>query len=737
MIQSYKFEIFGLVQGVGFRPFVYSLAIKHNLFGNVYNDDSGVKISIYGDENNIKIFEKDLVKKLPPLARIDDIKKYKIDEKFDKFEIIESKQAKKMSPILPDFALCKDCEREFFDPTNHRFNYPFINCTNCGPRFSIIQSLPYDRKNTTMSVFKMCKTCESEYTNPLDRRYHAQPISCPDCGPRLMLKDKDKNILSIDEKAIKTACNLINNGKILAIKGLGGFHLVCNAFDENVVNKLREKKHRPHKPFAIMSKNIGSAKQNAHISKDEEELLISNLKPIVLLKTKKQTKIAKSVAPNLNKIGLMLPFSGIHLALFKYLKCDIIATSANISSQPVICKEDQLLNSLSDVIDFYLDHDREIFSPSDDSIGFVNNKKTFFTRTSRGLNPNFINTNSNKKGVFLALGAELKNQFAIYNNGTIIISPYIGDLKNVATFDRFLDVLNLFQSTYELKFDEVIADLHPQFLNLKYAKSKQYKITQIQHHYAHLLSVILENNLSLDKKYLGFCFDGTGFGDDGKIWGGEVFEINGKNYNRLYHFDEFLLLGGESSIKNIYKLALSVIFKYDIEVEAREFLNQFDSKTIKNLKLISKNNQSSIKTSSLGRIFDAFACIVLDIKNISYEAQTGMELEKFYDENLDFSYEFKLDDGIINFKDAFLGALKDDKTKASTGFINGVANLMCKIAIKEDLEVIFSGGVFQNSILLNAIHNKFKHHNIKYYENSKFCSNDSNICLGQIQYLLI
>lgn len=733
---SYKFEISGLVQGVGFRPFIYALAIKYNLYGNVYNDDSGVKISVYGDKNDIESFEKSIILELPPLARIDSIIKINSDEKFTKFEIINSKSAKKIAPILPDFALCADCEREFFDPKNPRYLYPFINCTNCGPRFCIIKALPYDRKNTTMNLFKMCDYCESEYKNPLNRRYHAQPISCPNCGPTIALKDKGKNILATKNECLELAAKFINEGKILAIKGLGGFHLVCSAYDEKAVKRLRIRKNRPDKPFAIMSKDINSAKEHAIISQKEQELLTSNLKPIVLLNSKNNSKIAKNVAPKLNKIGIMLPFSGIHLALFENLECDIIATSANISGEPVIYKEGDLLNSLKDVFDFYIDHDREIFSPSDDSIAFVANDNTHFIRTSRGLNPHFISTNLQIKGIFLALGAELKNQFAIYHNGLIMISPYIGDLKNIPTFDRFLSILELFKETYKLKFDAIIADLHPQFLNLKWAKKQNTEIIRIQHHYAHLLSVIFENNLSSDKEYLGFCFDGTGYGDDAKIWGGEILKIDQKGYERIYKFDEISLLGAESSIKNIYKIAYSIILKYNLEKQAAKFLSRFDMDRIKNLKKLSDSNINCVKTSSLGRIFDGFACVILGLNEISYEAQSGMELENLYDENLDYSYEFEISNGVINFKNAFQKALQDEPKMAATGFINGISNLIINIAKSQNLEVLLSGGVFQNSTLLKITYNKFKKNGIKYHTNLKFCSNDSGICLGQLQYIL-
>ena len=735
MRSSFRYEIKGLVQGVGFRPFVYTLAHKFALVGEIYNDDEGVKLNFSGEEASFLAFEKELYEKLPALARIDELHKFKIDQIYEKLEIIASKSATKQAPILPDYALCDDCLREFYDPTNPRYKYPFINCTNCGPRFSIIKALPYDRVNTTMSEFKMCKFCESEYKDPLNRRYHAEPISCPNCGPKLYLKDKFGKVLASKNEAAKEAARLINEGKILAIKGLGGFHLVCDATNEAAVCELRARKHRPSKPFALMSKNLENARKIAQISEAEARLLSSNLKPIVLLEAKNGSNIAKSVAPNLNKLGVMLAFSGIHLLLFDYLEHDIIATSANISGEVVIKDESELREKLGEVIDFYLDHDREIYSPSDDSIAFCVGDEVVFTRTSRGLNPNFIHTNFKQKGTFLALGAELKSSFCIYKDGLLMVSPYIGDLKNVATFDRFKDIFTLFETTYDLKIDKVIADLHPNFLNTKWAKDQGFELVHLQHHYAHLLSVIFENDLP-DKEYLGFCFDGTGYAEDGKIWGGEVFRLDKNSYKRAYHFDEFSLFGGENSIKNIYLIAYSIILKYELEDEGRKFLVNFDEKVLRNFKMMEQKGLNLVKTSSVGRIFDAFGAIICGISHSSFEGESGMRLEALYDKNLDVCYKFSLNDGVIGFKEAFKSALKDEPRVAATAFINGMADIIFEISKNEKKEILLSGGVFQNKTLLELIYKKFTEVNLKFYINKKFCSNDSNVNLGQIYYYL-
>ena len=756
MKRCFKYEISGLVQGVGFRPFVYNLALRLNLKGEIYNDDEGVKLKIFGEELKLREFEKAVFNELPNLARIDSFQKEEIDEKFSELKIIASKSAKKHAPILPDFALCADCEREFSDPSDRRYGYAFINCTNCGPRFSIIRKLPYDRPNTTMSEFAMCELCKMEYENPLDRRYHAQPISCPNCGPKLVLKDKNGEFVADGEESVKIAAKLINEGKILAVKGLGGFHLVCDATNENAVNELRIRKRRPKKPFAIMCKDLNQAKIYAEISEAEAAILTSNLKPIVVLKSLEisswnhknsfqaltnnatgkfnelkgamacfdstavtknkvceyekmqnlahslkfkalnenfsaeeisklganalnftasedvlcgdrnltkgslnfiaaqskpdvsndfsvmrmqnlsaapKSKIVALIAPNLDKIGIFLPYTGVHHSLFKYLNAPIVATSANISGEPIIADGEELRVKLQGVIDFYLDNDREICSPSDDSIAFVIDNEPVFIRTSRGINPKFISSKFNSPKTILAVGAELKNQFAIFKDGQIMMSPYIGDLKNIATYERFCKLIEIFSETYELKFDEIVADSHPHFLNLRwaheYAAKNGAKITQIQHHYAHLLSVMFENDLDPKKEYLGFCFDGTGYGEDGHIWGGEVLRVSRREFARAAHFDEFSLIGGESSIKNIWQIAYSIILKYDLEEFAKNFLSSFDTMKLQNLKKLHERNLNLVKTTSLGRIFDAFGSVILGLDTISYEGEAGMELEAY------------------------------------------------------------------------------------------------------------
>ena len=1154
------------------------------------------------EEEILKIFEQRLRSEAPPLCRIDkiirtDLNTQDFTQNFTDFKITQSKEGRKFNPILPDFAICDQCKKEFYDPQNPRFHYPFINCTDCGPRLSIIAALPYDRANTTMRAFEMCEFCRGEYTDPFTRRYHAEPISCPHCGPRLFLCGAGGEILSSGEEAIARTAELLRRGQIGAIKGMGGFHIVCDATNERAVRMLRTLKKRPSKPFAIMCRDAAQAGRAASLSAEEEALIDCNVKPIVILKKREfvwrteagfaadfgtqnlkarggnsisskftgeqensaqeqgfalqnlrnyvaqnfssqnaeicaeqgelqsaqifsktahrnfacdtlaaddsqcavneleraydgsdlqyaaknlsspqaegelelrhttnelnlqsavdsqdsqcaanepdfrlatdksisqnsaniqdlrhaankadlqrsarepspqQTInlqgscsaqactarvhgaysdsegdfvrlpasfsaifragaifIAPSVAPNLNKIGIFLANTGVHLLLFEYFARPIVATSANISGEPIIFNAEELRAKLGGVISFYLDNDREILTPSDDSIAFVPRfaslvpkseaaqsisqnfrssqnapfandqasqkngsaeeqnllqkadvvtaekqnvsqklshiakeeatqssgasglgtqhnlasgaflcgadmslrepatkrdfmrellrNRALFLRTSRGMNPKIFPSKFQLKGTFLALGAELKNEFAIYKDGQIFISPYIGDLKNVATNERFFALLDMFVRAYELKFDAVIADLHPQFSHTRFFERRGYPVIRYQHHFTHLVSNLAQNDLIFSgKKYLGFCFDGTGYGTDGTIWGGEVMIFNEFGFNRVAKFDEIALIGGENAIKNIYKLALALIFKFDAKDAAREFLAKFNASEVANLEKIAPR---AVRSSSLGRLFDAFAAVICDLRAISFDGEAGMRLESLYIDGCEQSYKFTLrkegesfiqnapqsalqqrsaDDlaseagqgglnaqnhsgmknscalqgdfkelegdaaskdwleratrniaggdkknanatansikqapalnlinfesknvadadqapqngacapsfegecYVIDYEEAFLQALSDEPRLAATKFINGLANFIAEFAEGFGLEVVLSGGVFQNATLLNLTCARLRARGIKFHLNREIPCNDSGIAYGQL-----
>ncbi|EAC1314774.1 carbamoyltransferase HypF [Campylobacter coli] len=721
---GYKLQISGLVQGVGFRPLVFELASELGLHGEVKNDGFGVEIILACTKEECENFIYKLKEKLPPLARIDSIDiTEQTTTNYTHFSIGTSLQNAKTTPMLSDFALCKECKKEFFDEKNPRFLYPFITCTHCGPRFSIIKNLPYDRCNTTMEALKMCEFCKSEYEDPKNRRFHAQPISCPQCKIDVFLKNKKGEILAQDDEAFKTCAKLLKQGKILAIKGMGGFHLMCDAFNLEAIKELRLRKNRPKKPFALICKDLQSAKELAFIDEKEEALLGGVLAPIVILKAKKAFSL---IAPDVDKIGIMLAYTPLHLLFFEYFKGSLVATSANLSGESIIKDEFNLCKKLDKVFDFYLDYDREIINASDDSIAQVVNGETMFLRTSRGLNPFYLERNFNKKGTFLALGAELKNEFVIFYENKLLISPYIGDLKSVDVHERFFSLLDFFKQSYDLSFDRILCDKHP---NFSYTK-EFYNTYKIQHHYAHFCALYFEyeKEFKKDEKALGFIFDGTGYGDDGKIWGGEIFIGNLKQYERIAHFENFTLIN--SDIKNIQNLALSLIWHYDLEDEAKIFLSKIPKIKLENLKKI--HTHSTLQTSSLGRIIDAFGSIVFNMEKISYEAQIGLMCEAFYDENLDFSYELFSKDGEINFKELIEGALKDEKSKAITGMFNALANLIITFSKTYDLKVLLGGGVFQNKTLLQILKAK----NFDFLVSLKYPCNDSSIALGQMVHFL-
>lgn len=723
---GYEIEIQGLVQGVGFRPFVYNLAKKSNLCGEVYNDTKALIIKLSCNEEDLKKFLNKLQKNKPQLSRIDEIKIKKIKCSYNDFCISESKINTKSSAMLSDFAICSECKKEFYDEKNSRFMYPFTTCTQCGVRFSIIKSLPYDRKNTSMSSFELCKSCQNEYKDPLNRRFHAQPLSCPKCKINIFLKDKNQNILFKDKEAVKQATSLLNNGKILAFKGLGGFHLMCDALNLHTLKELRLRKKRAKKPLAIMCKNLEMAQSLAFINEKEAEILESKEAPILILKAKKELEL---ISFDSDKIGIMLAYTPLHLLLFEYFKKPLVATSANLSGESIISNEKDLLDKLSCVFDFYVDYDRDIVNSSDDSIAQVVNDELMYLRTSRGKRPQYIKLDDNfQKKKTLALGAELKNEFALCYDDKILLSPYMGDMKSIDVQKRAKKLIDFFIKTYELEFDYVLADKHPHFSYTKPYKANAF----IQHHYAHACAVMFEHKIYT--KSIVFCFDGTGYGDDAKIWGGEILKADLKSYERIAHFSEFKLIN--TDIKNIQNLVLSLIFKWNLEDNATKFLEKIDEKKLRNLKKI--YSLSEIHTSSLGRIIDAFYALAFGEEKLDFEAQAGLCMEKFYDFKLDYTYHFEMKQNTICFKEAFLQALNDDKIKICTGFLNALANFIYSYSKeflkqnKDIKDVILCGGVFQNSTLLKIL--KIK--GLNYKTGLKFPVNDSSIALGQIAHFL-
>jgi len=731
-----KYKINGIVQGVGFRPTVYKLARKLDLKGYVLNSSNGVIIEIEG-ENKDKFIDM-LKQNLPPLARIDTIKKEILPIKnYKDFKIIESKNTTKTTSISPDIAICDECLKEMFDKNNRRYLFPFINCTNCGPRYTIIKDIPYDRKNTSMAKFKMCDRCYAEYTNPLDRRYHAEPTCCFECGPFLNVKCKMENgkrkMENVSEAnqaytecvpgktendKIRFIAEKIKEGKIVAIKGLGGFHLVCDATNEEAVRELRYRKQRPSKPFAMMFKDIDVIKKYCELRDKDIELIISKEKPITLVKKKIELS---GIADGIDRYGVFLPYTPVHYLLFEFIDFPIVATSANISDEPIVRDSEDLIEKLGSVVDYILDNNRDIINACDDSVVQTVGDEFITMRCARGYAPLMksvkLKMKSEKLNV-LGIGANQKNTIALAFKDKFILSPHIGDLGTLGSIEYFERTIDTFRRLYDFKEDIIICDKHPYYESTKWAMKQDKKIYQIQHHYAHALATMFEHSLEGD--YLAFIFDGTGYGDDGSIWGGEVFVANRHKYKRVHYFKPFKLIGGEKAVKNPANMAVALL---DEEVGEK-------FKNYKLAKALTKGNFPL--TTSMGRIFDMVAFLGGMIERNEWEGLSGLMVERYYNPEIKECIDLEINKE-INFIPLLNFAAKNrgDFELVSSVFINSIVEIIVKISNMYDLDVILGGGVFQNKTLLSKV---IKRINKKVYFNKKIPINDGGISVGQVAW---
>ncbi len=732
-----SFLIYGVVQGVGFRPFIYKIACKNKLCGFVKNDSEGVELEVEGSEENIKIFEEQLHAQLPPLARIDTIKTKELEPLYEKsFEIRESSiyaNNAKTALISPDIATCHECLEDKKKEGKYH-NYFATNCTNCGPRYSIIKTVPYDRSNTSMDKFAMCESCLEEYKNPLSRRYHAQPISCNSCGPKLSLWHAQSKT-AIDETDIfKKVADFIESGKIVAIKGIGGFHIVCDASNDAVILKLREFKNRPTKPLAIMCKDSVQIKSLACVNEKEEELLTSKEAPIVILKKSlfSYVKLSKFLAPNIDRIGCMLAYTPLHHLLFQYLNTPIVATSANLGDEPILTKMEDIFSKLP-FIDFVLDFNREIINGVDDSLLQVVNGKTQTLRLSRGYAPKVIKLPFKSEKKILAVGANAKNSIAFVMGNNLILSPHIGDLDSLKAFEYFERTIETFKRFYDFEPDIIVHDKHPNYETTKWAKKQNKELVEVGHHLAHIYACKAEFGLSGD--YLGFSFDGTGFGDGKILWGGEIFVGD----ERKYHFKPIKLLGGEKAIKEPRRVALSMLFDALSLEEVQELdlacVKEFSPENLKLLHQSHTKNLNAPQSSSVGRMFDAIVSFSDIAQTISYEGESGLLCESYYDENRTRSFNYAITDGVIDMKIVeFILNNKFDKKELNSMFINTLVEIIISISKKEKLKVILSGGVFQNKTLLELAACGLEKENISYFFQQQTAINDGGIALGQAYF---
>lgn len=766
MIKRQKILITGRVQGVGFRPAVYRIATELGLTGFVYNDTSGVTIELQGHENKISLFILHLNSKpyMPPLAHIETLKVTEIPLIEDETEfIIQASDSRgvPISHVTADTAVCMDCLNEMRNKKDFRFDYPFINCTNCGPRYSIIKNIPYDRPNTTMSVFEMCDKCAAQYKNVTDRRFHAQPVACATCGPKVWLTDlprrdagtagnNGREIETETSKAIKKASKLLLEGKIVAIKGLGGFHLAVNALNNDAVKRLREKKKRDHKPFALMTDSIDKIKQYAIVNEAAEIVLKSPQSPIVLLPKNKANSVAHDVAQGTSALGFMLCYTPLHFLLFEHGIDVLVMTSGNISDEPLICKNDYALEKLSDVADAFLMHDREIFRQVDDSVVHVIENKPVLIRRSRGYVPAPLIMKSNCERDILAAGADLKNTFCFAKGNQLICSEHIGDLEDAEVYHHYINSIEHLAKLFEVKPEVVVCDLHPGYMSTQYARSlNAEKFIHVQHHWAHVASVLAEHNIS--EPVIGLVCDGTGYGTDGKIWGCECLIASLEKFERFGHLAYYQLAGANKASKEAIRPVLSLLKQaYGNEFSLEKFdwlLNKIENDKVKKQIILEQieKHVNCVETSSIGRVFDAVAAM-LGIGNYNhFDAQLPIALEAIAAENIDEQYNFSIvsqnEMQNLDIGPTIQGIVSDlqqniDKGVISAKFHNTLAQALVETAIQARKSTniktaALSGGVFCNRYLLNKTIKLLKKNDFNVFYNEQIPSNDACISIGQ------
>jgi len=742
--RSYRISVKGIVQGVGFRPFVYRMAQEFGLKGWVLNSSAGVFIEVEGEEQPLKEFARQLVDNPPPLAVIRSCTINEIDPQgFEEFSIRESDDREEtLVMVSPDIAVCAECKNEVNDPKDRRYGYPFINCTNCGPRFTIIKDLPYDRVKTTMADFPMCRNCQEEYDNPLYRRFHAQPNACPVCGPHTSLLDRS------GQKVDKNPVELLKEGYIIAVKGLGAFHLAADATQADVGFKLRPRKRRDAKPFAVMARNVETAARYCDISSEGRTWLTSPQAPIVVMKRKINPELSRdAIHPGIDTLGIMLPYTPLHFLLFDDELELLIMTSANISDEPLITDNREIVEKLSDVADFFLIHNREIFNSCDDSVMRITPQNTpQFFRRARGFVPMGITIPDSSQPI-LALGGEMKSTFCITRQGEAFLSQHWGDLNYYRNYSKFLEGIERFKRMLAVEPKLVVHDLHPNYQTTRWAK-EQHDIPRlaVQHHYAHMTSVMAENKL--DGEVLGLICDGTGWGTDGAVWGCEILRGDYRQFSRQAHLKYMPLPGGDLTALKPYRMAFVYLLeKYrEQAVElAEQMLPALGNQERDIILHRWQKGLPEIQTSSCGRLFDAVAG-VLGVCNVNqYEGQAAVELESLADPlvNLRYGFNLKKDDHqwIMDVEPMWNELLGDLKKGISVGEISMRFHLtlvglfvqtLCQVRDECGLNrVVISGGVFHNQILLFELIKDLMAHGFKVYQHQLVPPGDGGISLGQ------
>ncbi len=744
---SLEVIVTGLVQGVGFRPFIFRIATKAGLTGWVLNTNENVKILVTGDPVNISSFLTALRNEAPPASMIEAISTVEIKSAvFDSFRILESHNVSdEITEISPDIAVCNDC-LEDITKSGSRLNYAFVNCTNCGPRFTIIQDLPYDRAKTTMKTFAMCPECREEYETVTDRRFHAQPTACSNCGPTYELYAGQSKVSESIDVILDRVSQSVENSGVVLIKGLGGMHLACDAFNETAVKKLRDLKNREGKPFAVMFRDIAQLKIHAEVNEIEEQSLVSWRRPIVLLKKKNTTQqhvLAQNLNAGLNLLGVMLPYMPFHYMLFQQLKTSaIVLTSGNFSSEPILIDNKPALEQFLPVVDLAVMHNRDIYNRTDDSVTRIIGGKERIFRRSRGYAPAAVRTAMNTEGI-VAFGAELTNCFCVGKGQKAFLSQHIGDLQGLETIQFYENTIKQFISLFRVKPELLAVDMHPEYISTKAGLNYgNFQVVKIQHHHAHIASCMAEH--MLDEKVIGVALDGTGYGTDGHIWGSEFLVCDLNDFTRITHFDYIPLPGGDSAAEEPWRTAVSFLYKvYGKEFLSLglPFLNHLDpDKVALIIQMIDKKINCPL-SSGAGRLFDCVASLLDLVQEATFQAEGPMRLEAIVRTDCTESYAFECKE-TIQFG-LTIQEITDDirrgtdtsiiATKFHNTIILAIFETVKSIRLKEGInKVVLSGGVFQNKYLLEGTIQVLLKNNFEVYSHATVPSNDGGIALGQL-----
>ncbi|MCS1382459.1 carbamoyltransferase HypF [Lysinibacillus sphaericus] len=755
MYQALNVVVQGKIQGVGFRPFVYDLSKKYDLKGTVQNTVGSVSIIIEGEEERLHEMIHELKSNPPKICNITDLEIQKIPPHYYKdFSILQSKESKHPTTlaITPDAAICELCLEEMMNPQNRRFQHPFINCTQCGPRYTIIHRFPYDRPQTTMSKFPMCSDCQNEYHNPNNRRHHAQPICCPNCGPTLNLLNTKGELIAHNLFAIAKTTELLKLGKIISVKGIGGYHLVCDATQEKGIDLLRNRKKRPQKPFAIMVKSLEVARKFCYVTSDEASLLTSSANPIVLLEMKKENLLPLNIAPGLTKLGVMLPYTPIHHLLFDTpeLEC-LIMTSANRSGSPIYYKDSDY-DGLSELSDYILTHNREIAHPIDDSVIQHNGENTVIIRSARGFAPEVIESNMNVSNI-IALGGNQRNAFAIGGQKGLVLSPQIGDLENEEMMNSLNKQLQSFKEWYTVDEKYIAVDMHPLYATTILAKQSKSEVIPIQHHHAHHVSCMAEHNLK--EPCLGIILDGTGYGNDGHIWGFEFLYGDAKRIRRLGHLKYTPLPGSEKAVKEPWRNAVGMIVS-SLKEEGNRFATQLFPEKSNEIHVLEQMIIKQLNTAmagTCGRLFDAVSAILGICTSSTYEGEAAIKLSDYLtrdtmNKSTKDMYSFEIIENPQEFvldMSAMIRQIVIDKLeqkpivqiiqKFHQTIVESCVKMIVLIVKKSPVlnrNVVLSGGSFQNNYLSIEITNKLREEGFQVYTHQKIPCHDGGLAIGQL-----